>query len=212
MTLTPTEAIRVLLVDDHELVTEGLARILDNQEGIEVVGKAVTAAEGIELAEEGQPDVVLLDQRLPDRDGLDVMDDLRRVCPASRVVVLTGFATKKLARDALDAGCVGFILKTRGAEEVVRAVRAAAADEMVVDPSMAAGLLSRSHADGPGLTERETEVLRLLADGTSTKQIAEELFLSPKTVRNHIQNLLGKLDAHSRISAVAIAKREGLVV
>lgn len=211
MTLMRTGTIRVLLIDDHELVVEGLSRILAKEEDLEIVGRATTAAEGIELAGSAQPDVVLLDHRLPDRDGVEAIGDLREACPGAKVVVLTGFATKKLASDAIGAGCDGFILKTRGTDEVVRALRAAADDEVPVDPSMTSGLLARSADNTPSLTPRELEILRMLADGTSTRAIAGELYVSVKTVRNHIQNTMKKLDAHSRIAAIAAAKRLGLV-
>ena len=211
----PEERIRVLVCDDHRVVAEGLAMLLEAQPDIEVVGVTGTVAGVCELAASLRPDVVLMDYALPDGDGVAATAAIKAARPEVKVVMLTSFVDVDVLVAAIDAGCAGFVTKHKAADELTTAVRLAAAGEALVSPDMMARLLPRLrpsyHGVGSDLTPREREVLGLLAQGQSKEAIAQRLFLSANTVRNHIQNILGKLGAHSRLEAVATATREGLI-
>ena len=209
------EAIRVLICDDHQVVATGLAMVLDGQPDIEVVGVAGTVAEVCQLSTTLRPHVVLMDYALPDGDGVTATAAIKAAQPNVNVVMLTSYVDEEVLVAAIEAGCSGYVTKHKGAQELTTAVRLAANGEALVSPDMLARLLPRlrrSHQGvGSDLTPREREVLDLLADGSSKEAIAERLFLSTNTVRNHIQNILIKLGVHSRLEAVALASREGLV-
>ena len=209
------ERIRVLVCDDHRVVAEGLAMVLEAQPDVEVVGVAGTVAEVRELAASLWPDVVLMDYALPDGDGVAATSAVKTARPEVKVVMLTSFVDVDVLVAAIEAGCSGFVTKHKAADELTAAVRLAAQGEALVSPDMLARLLPRLrptyHGIGSDLTPREREVLDLLAQGESKEAIARRLFLSANTVRNHIQNILGKLGAHSRLEAVATATREGLI-
>lgn len=209
------ELITVLLVDDHQVFNESLARLLEEREGIEVVGTAITGAEAIEAAHELQPSVVLLDYDLPDRDGASVAAEIRRGRPETMVVMLTGSTDDDTLLAAIEAGCTGFLTKDRAAADVAAAVRGAAAGEALISPEQLARLLPKLRRSGGPvgltLTPREQEILRHLAEGEVNKVIAANLHLSVHTVRNYVQSILNRLGAHSRLEAVSIAVREGLI-
>jgi DNA-binding NarL/FixJ family response regulator len=203
---TTTAAIRVAIVDDHLIVAEGLARIVAAEPDLECVGIASTLAEAGPLVERTSPDVVLMDFHLPDGDGSQGTRDVLALRPSTKVMMLSGAHGDDLAARAIEAGCSGFLKKTRSASDIVTAIRAVARGELV-------GAIERlrSGAVAEGLTARERDVLRHLARGQSNEDIAKDLFVSLHTIRNHVQNILTKLNAHSRLSAVAIATRRGIL-
>jgi DNA-binding NarL/FixJ family response regulator len=210
--------VRVLIVDDHEVMAVSLAQVLSAEPDIVSVGVAGTIAKARSMISTTAPDVVLLDRRLPDGDGVAAIPELRALRPSAKIVVLTASAADSVLVAAIEAGASGFLSKTRGLAEVTSAVRAAASGEAVISPEMLMRLLSRL-ALGPGgarggqhdLTEREREVLALIADGLTNAAIAERMVVSVHTVRNHIANLSHKLGAHSKLEALSIAVREGLL-
>ena len=209
------DPIRVLLVDDHEMFLDSLARVLRDEPDIEVVGRAGSCNAAVKLAESLQPGVAIVDYQLPDGDGVTTAGTLRTVSPGTRVLLLTGLSDSRLATSAIEAGCLGFLTKDKAVGELVSAVRLAHAGEAYLSPDVLAALmgrLDRSHRGlGSDLTIREQEVLQLLAAGVGNKDMAGELDLSFHTIRNHVQNVIVKLGAHSKLEAVAIAAREGLV-
>jgi DNA-binding NarL/FixJ family response regulator len=208
------DTIRVLIVDDHAMVAQGLAEVMGAQPDIQVLAQAGTAQDAQRLAGELSPDVVVMDYRLPDGDGAVAAKGIRADAPDTAVVMVTASDHDTVIAAAIEAGCSGYVTKDRAAQDVVAAVRAAARGELSFPASVLARMVPRLRGDAPrssALTPRELEILQLLADGRSTKDIAEELVLSPSTVRNHVQNVLGKLDAHSQLEAVTIAVRQGIV-
>lgn len=213
----PSESapIRVLVVDDHEVLASSLAQVLDGESDLRSVGVAATLEQARSLVRTALPDVVLLDHRMPDGDGVAAIDGLLALRPSMRVVMLTASAADHVLVSAIEAGASGFVSKTRSLSEVTAAVRAAATGEAVISPEMLARLLPRLHRGGrtrhEELTDREREVLDLVADGLTNAAIAERLFVSVHTVRNHIANLSAKLGAHSKLEALSIAVREGLL-
>ena len=204
---------RVAIVEDHSMVAEGFARIIAAEPDLECVGIASTLAEALPLIERTSPDVVLMDFHLPDGDGSQGTRDVLALRPSTKVMMLSGAHGDDLAARAIDAGCAGFLKKTRPASDIVTSIRAVARGELVVSAAELAGVLARfrSGAIGESLTAREREVLRHLARGQSNEDIAKELYVSLHTVRNHVQNILTKLNAHSKLSAVAIAMRVGIL-
>jgi two-component system, NarL family, response regulator LiaR len=205
--------IRVLLVDDHAVVREGLRTFLDLQDGIEVVGEAADGVEGVAAAERLRPDVVLMDLVMPRLDGVGAMRELRRRLPGVRVIVLTSFAEDDKLLPAVQAGAAGYLLKNAQPQELARAVRAAHAGEALLDPQVAARLLesiAQPVAADP-LTRREREVLELIGRGMSNKRIARELGIAEKTVKAHVSSVLAKLGLTDRTQAALFAVREGLV-
>ncbi|HTW98766.1 MAG TPA: response regulator transcription factor [Acidimicrobiales bacterium] len=207
--------IRLAVIDDHAMFAESLAALLDRQADLVVAGTATRCASGLALLAEEHPDVVLVDDRLPDGDGATLAAEILRRWPATHVVMLAGSADDGLLARVIEAGCSGLLPKQRSAEEVVAAVRAADRGESLVPTSTLAALLDRmrrSSAPSPeALSRRELEVLELLARGASTAHIAAELYLSGHTVRNHVRNILSKLGAHSKLEAVTLATRRGIV-
>lgn len=197
--------IRVLIVDDHSIVTQGLVHVLNQTPGTAVVGVAGTAREALEQIERLRPDVVLLDQVLPDGRGLDVVPAIRGGHPHTAVVLLSGALDDSMAAQAQDAGCAAALSKAATVDDIIGAVVAAAATVDVV-----VGRPSRSVRFG--LTPREIEVLRCIARGLSSKEMSVELHLAPDTARNYTQNVLNRLGAHSKAEAAAIATRDGLLV
>jgi DNA-binding NarL/FixJ family response regulator len=210
--------IRVLIVDDHSVVREGLRAFLELQDGIEVAGEAADGAEAIEQAERLRPDVVLMDLVMPRVDGVEAMRGLRALSPETRVIVLTSFLEDDRLLPAIQAGAAGYLLKNVAPAELARAIRAAHVGEAIIDPAVA-GRLVRAIAEGasvkvtePGhLTRREHEVLELIVGGRSNKRIAVELGISEKTVKTHVGHLLAKLDVADRTQAALLAIRDGLV-
>ena len=207
--------IRVLICDDHHVVAQGLAMVMDAEPDIEVVGVAGSVAEVRQMVVSRRPQVVLMDYGLPDGDGVSATAAIKASQPDVQVIMLTSYVDEDILVAAIQAGCTGYVTKHKGAEELTAAVRLAAEGEALVSPDMLALLLPRlrrgNHGLGWDLTPRERQVLDLLALGESKEAIARRLFLSTNTVRNHIQNILTKLGAHSRLEAVAAAAREGLL-
>ncbi len=205
----------LLIVDDHRMFAESLARLLSDDDGIEVLGIAGSAMEAIDMAGGLRPRVVLMDYHLPDRDGVAAAAVIRDRNPEVMVVMLTGSSDDAILLAAIDAGCSGFLTKDRAAAEVAEAVRAAAAGEALISPAVLSRLLPKlartQRAIGDDLSDREREILELLARGWTNKVIASELFLSVNTIRNHVQSVLAKLDAHSKLEAVSTAVREGII-
>lgn len=209
------ETIKVLVVDDHQMFAQGIVKALEGEPGFEVVGIAGSVEEARSAARMRRPDVVLMDFELPDGDGAKATELIKTDRPETRVVMLTSYTDESVLVAAIEAGCSGYVTKHKAVEEVVAAVRAAFAGEALISPSMLARLLPKLRRSyrglGSDLTPRELEVLRFLAEGLSNQTIAERLVISLHTVRNHVQNILTKLQAHSKLEAVAIAAREGII-
>lgn len=206
--------IRVLIVDDHEVLAAALARVFDEEPDMVSVGLAQNLAQARSRVATETPDVLLLDRRLPDGDGVAAIPELRAIRPSMNIVVLTAADSDHVLVQAIEAGAAGFVSKTRGLGEVTAAVRAAAAGEAVISPEMLSRLLpklTRSAGPEPELTRREQEVLNMLGQGLSNAAIAEQLTVSVHTVRNHIANLSAKLGAHSKLEVLSIAIRRGLL-
>lgn len=214
-TVSAPAVTRVLVVDDHEVLASSLARVLDDEPDLMSVGVAGTLERARSMIVTTAPDVVLLDHRLPDGDGVAAISELRALRPSIKVVVLTASAADHVLVAAIEAGASGFVSKSRSLGELTAAVRAAATGEAVISPELLARLLPRLSPSGrprhQELTEREREVLGLVADGLSNAVIAERLVVSVHTVRNHVANLSAKLGAHSKLEALSIAVREGLL-
>jgi NarL family two-component system response regulator LiaR len=209
-----TEPIRVLVVDDHAVVREGLRTFLELQQGIEVAGEAADGEEAIEAAERLRPDVVLMDLVMPALDGLAAMRAIRERVPGARVIVLTSFADDDKLLPALRAGAAGYLLKNAEPQELARAVRAAYAGEALLDPHVAARLVDALAGEKEPLdrlTPREREVLQLIGRGFSNKRIAQGLRLSEKTVKTHVGHVLAKLGVDDRTQAAVFAVRAGLI-
>ena len=211
------EPIRVLIVDDHAVVREGLRAFLQTQEGIEVAGEAADGREAVEASARLRPDVILMDLVMPELDGVAAMRVLRERVPDARVIVLTSFLDDDKLLPAIRAGAAGYLLKNAEPKELARAVRAAHAGEALLDPVVAARLVETLAADGgmdpiDRLTPREREVLVLIGRGFPNKRIARELDVSEKTVKTHVGHVLAKLGVTDRTQAAVLAVRAGLVV
>ncbi|WP_410539092.1 response regulator [Streptomyces sp. KL2] len=212
---TTAEVIRVLLVDDHQVVRRGLRTFLEVQGDIEVVGEAADGAEGVARAEELRPDVVLMDLRMPGADGVEALRTLRGLGNPARVLVVTSFTEQRTVVPALRAGAAGYVYKDIDPDALAGAIRSVHAGHVLLQPEVARSLLSQEGAGGgPGrgtsLTEREREVLALIADGRSNREIARHLVLSEKTVKTHVSNILMKLDLADRTQAALWAVRHGM--
>jgi two-component system, NarL family, response regulator LiaR len=213
------EPIRILIVDDHAVVREGLRAFLALQDGLEIVGEAPDGEAAIVQAQRLQPDVILMDLVMPTRDGVSAMQELRRLGVQSRVIVLTSFLDDDRLLPALEAGAAGYLLKNAQPEELARAIRAANDGEAIIDPTVAARLVQTlairsTETDGrrtDALTRRERDVLTLIARGRANKRIALELGISEKTVKTHVGHLLAKLGVTDRTQAALLAVQEGLV-
>jgi two-component system, NarL family, response regulator LiaR len=209
------QTIRVLIVDDHAVVREGLRTFLQLQDGIEIIGEAGDGAQAIREAERLYPDVILIDLVMPKLDGAAAMRELRRRLPATKAIVLTSFGDDERLLPAIEAGAAGYLLKDAEPQEVVRAIRAAHAGEALLDPSVAARLvaaIAQPAGEQPRerLTPREQEVLALIARGMPNKLIARELGIAEKTVKTHVGHLLAKLGVADRTQAALYAVRAGL--
>jgi DNA-binding NarL/FixJ family response regulator len=209
----------VLLVDDHQLLTDALASLLSREPDIEIMGVAASVAQARDAAREPM-DVVLMDYLLPDGTGAQATREIKRRWPKAKVVLLTGVADDETMLDAVDASADGYLTKDSAGSEVVHAVRAAHAGEMLLPRAVAYELAQRvvaarrgpeTHFDVHDLTPRELEVLRALVGGRSSREICAELYISPNTLRTHVQNLLNKLRVHSKLEAVTFALRQQLV-
>lgn len=207
--------ITVVVIDDHELLIDAVERSFRGHTSLRVVGRARTIAGGLDVVTELQPDIVVLDVRLPDGSGIDAIAVLKHAAPDAEIVVLTGFADSASLARALEAGCAGFVSKGDPLDELIAAVEAVADGQVRVPPDLLHGLVGhlRPKGDrlGHDLTAREREILQLLAAGRSTTDMVGELVVSVHTVRNHVRNVLQKLNASSRLEAVAVATRAGLL-
>ena len=208
--------IRVLVVDDHEITARGLGQLLGSCQDIEVVGVVGNISDAVEAVRSLEPDVVIMDYLLPDGDGVAAVSRIRQERPATQVVMLTAAGDdERLARRAFEVGCYGFLGKGRSVDHLIAAVRAAYSGEAILTPSMLLRLLpgNSKSFDGVGsrLSRRELEVLRVMAEGGTDRDIARELFVSLNTARKHSQNINRKLGAHSKLEAVIIALREGII-
>lgn len=212
MQVTP---IRLLLVDDHLVVRLGLRALLDTEPEMIVVGEAGTAAEAITLAGQLAPHIILMDIRLPDRSGISACQEIRQRWPQIQVIMLTSYTDEELVLEAVDAGAAGYLLKQLNAEELIRALQAVAQGDVLLDPSITQKVLQRvRRAEQQSkllpfreLSDREYQILKLIAIGKTNAEIAHDLFLSEKTVGNHVSTILSKLGVSNRIEAATYAVR-----
>jgi len=209
--------IRLMLADDHRMLREGLRRSMNDQ-GFDVVGEARDGEEAVRLADDLHPDVILMDVTMPEMDGVEATRQIKHERPDVRVVMLTMHADQEVLASAIRAGASGYLVKDCSTEEIASAVRMAASGETALSPQLAASMLDEVRKlDQPAndedriITKREEEVLQLIADGCSTPQVAERLYISQKTVKNHLASIYQKLDARDRTQAVLQAVRMGIV-
>ena len=218
------EPIRAMIVDDHALFRRGLEMVLDSEPDIELVGQASDGAEAVEKAAESLPDVVLMDIRMPRSSGIEACRAMKEAAPSAKIVILTISDEEEDLFEAIRAGASGYLLKDIPLDEVADAVRAVYGGQSLINPSMAGKLLTEfatlarrddeerpQEVPAPRLTEREMQVLKLVARGMNNRDIAKELFISENTVKNHVRNILEKLQIHSRMEAVMVAVREKLI-
>ncbi|MFJ9056414.1 MULTISPECIES: response regulator transcription factor [unclassified Streptomyces] len=208
------KVIKVLLVDDHQVVRRGLRTFLEVQDDIEVVGEAADGAEGVARAEELRPDVVLMDIKMPGMDGIEALRRLRELENPARVLIVTSFTEQRTVVPALRAGASGYVYKDVDPDALAGAIRSVHAGHVLLQPEVAGALLAQDDTGngtgrGSTLTEREREVLGLIADGRSNREIARALVLSEKTVKTHVSNILMKLDLSDRTQAALWAVRNG---
>jgi DNA-binding NarL/FixJ family response regulator len=215
----PSDLLRVMLVDDHDLFRTGLRNLLEEQ-GVQIVAEASEGSTALSLVRELAPDVVVMDLNMPGMNGIEATREIARLAPLTRVVVLTISDQDEDVIDAIVAGACGYLLKDSSIQDLMQGIRAASIGEALISPHIAAKVLQRVRAygavsdnavAGPELSDRETEVLRLIANGKDNAEIAQELHISPKTVKNHISNILMKLQIENRIQAAVYAVRRGLV-
>jgi two-component system response regulator NreC len=211
---------RLLLVDDHAVVRSGLRMLLENEPDMLIIGEAGSAAEALQAVERLQPDVILLDIGLPDLSGIEVARQVKQRSPATAIVALTIHEDEEYFFKMLEAGAVGYVPKRAAPEELIQAIQAAASGEVYLYPSLAKLLVrdfltseggARSARALDGLTDREQEVLALLAEGEGNPEIADRLGISPKTVSRHRENIMRKLNLHSRSELVKYAIRKGII-
>jgi DNA-binding NarL/FixJ family response regulator len=218
------EPIRTMIVDDHALFRRGLEMVLEGEPDIDLVGQASDGAEAVEKAAESLPDVVLMDIRMPRSNGIEACRAVKEAAPSAKIVILTISDEEEDLFEAIRAGASGYLLKDIPLDEVADTVRAVHGGQSLINPSMAGKLLTEFAAlarrddeeraqevPAPRLTEREMQVLKLVARGMNNRDIAKELFISENTVKNHVRNILEKLQIHSRMEAVMVAVREKLI-
>ena len=216
--------LRVVLAEDHTIMREGLRMLLDREPNIEVVGEAGDGAEAVQRAGESLPDVVLMDIKMPRSSGIEACRSIKDVAPSARIIILTMSDEEEDLFDAIKAGASGYLLKDIPLDQVAEAVRSVHGGQSLISPSMAGKLLtefasiarrateeSPREVPAPKLTDREMQVLKLVARGMNNRDIAKELFISDNTVKNHVRNILEKLQIHSRMEAVMVAVREKLI-
>jgi NarL family two-component system response regulator LiaR len=212
--MTEERKIRMMIVDDHVVVRSGLSAFLSAFEDLKLVGEASGGEEGVRLCRQIQPDVVLMDLVMPGMDGIAATKAIRESCPKTQVIALTSFAEDERVQAVLKAGAIGYLLKNVSAQDLVAAIRNAAAGQPTLSTEAARALIHASAnppPPGPGLTEREREVLALMAKGLNNSQIAQQLIISPSTTKFHVSNILTKLGVTSRTEAVALAVRDHII-
>ena len=205
-----TSEITALIVDDHEVVREGLRLSLSRAPHIRVVGEASDGQQAIDLAERRRPDVIIMDVRMPGMDGLDATKVLSEKLPEVSVLIFTAYSERSLLSRGLESGAKGYILKEAPHETLVRAIDKVAKGESFIDPALMPAFLSGKDREEM-LTGREREILQLLADGMSNADVATKLFISQETVKSHVRHILAKLEADTRTHAVAIALRDAII-
>jgi len=206
--------IRVLVADDHAILRGGLAAFLRAMEGMQLVGEAANGEEALRLARELQPDVVLMDIKMPVMDGVEATRAIRACCPRTQVVVLTSFVEDELVPHALEAGAIGYLLKNVSHQELAAAIRQAARGQSVLSPEATQALVEATVRKSPlieALTPREMQVLALMAEGLTNLQIGQQLGITESTIKSHVSTIIAKLGVASRTEAVALALRHGLV-
>jgi NarL family two-component system response regulator LiaR len=210
------ETIRVMLVDDHDMVRRGLAAFLNVKSDLELVGEARDGKEAIREVPVCKPDVILMDLIMPEMDGAAATRQIRRNYPDIQIIALTSFQEKELIREALQAGAIGYLLKNVSVDDLASAIRAAYSGQSILAPEVVQALLSSGSGvpegrQDYGLTKREMEVLELLVQGLNNREIAEELFVSRATAKAHVSHILGKMDVSNRAEAIVLALRSDLV-
>ena len=213
------DVIKILIVDDHAVVRDGLVTMFGRQTDFLVTGEAVNGLEAVEKARELQPDVILMDLRMPELDGVGAMNQIRENNPDVKFIVLTTYDTDEYIFDAIDAGAKGYLLKDASREDLFESVRAVHRGESLIEPGVAAKVLDRlaqmsrqARGGGPQvLSERELEVLRLMAAGAANKNIASDLAISESTVKTHVTNIFQKLEVNHRTEAVTQALQRGII-
>jgi DNA-binding NarL/FixJ family response regulator len=219
--MTETEQrrrLRLLVVDDHEVVRQGLVALLDRREGFEVVAEAGTVAEALAMAHRFEPDIVVMDVRLPDGSGVEACREIRAELPATRVVMLTSYPDEEAVLSAIVAGASGYLLKQVRARDLVSALEAVGRGESLLDPAVTEKVLDRVRRIATGaytdelaqLTSQEQKILLLVAEGKTNKEIASEVFLSDKTVKNYVSSILSKLNLERRAQAAAFVAKRGI--
>lgn len=210
------QPIKVMLVDDHEMVRIGLAAVLGTEEGIELVGEAASGEEALRLAQQYRPDVVLMDLVMEGMDGIETTRRLMQILPECKVIVLTSYIDDEKIYPVIEAGAFSYLLKTSRAGEIASAIRAAVRGQPVLESQVASRMMNRFRqqrrepAPHESLTEREMEVLKLIAKGKSNQEVADELFIGIKTVKFHVTNILAKLGVEDRTQAAIYAFKHGL--
>jgi DNA-binding NarL/FixJ family response regulator len=216
------DTLRVLVADDHALFRRGLEMVLEDEKDIEVVGEAIDGSDAVKKAQELMPDVVLMDVRMPKRSGIAATQRIKELLPHVKIMMLTISDEEADLYESIKAGASGYLLKEISTEEVADAIRSVVAGHSRISPAMASKLLAefasmtkrtdeRQDLPPPRLTDRELEVLKLVAQGMNNRDIAKELFISENTVKNHIRNMLEKLQLHSRMEAVIYAVKENIL-
>lgn len=206
------KAIRCLAVDDHSVVRKGLSLLFEDSEELELVGVAATGEEAIEAARQLQPDIVLMDVRLPGIDGISAVKRIHQAAPSVQFVVFSAYGDKRLLTDAIAAGARGYVMKGAPPEDLTRAIRTVASGKPFIDPALSPALLmAETSSSSSTLTEREREIVQLLAEGYHTEVIANRIGLSVETVKADTKRVIGKLQADTRTHAVAIALRQSLI-
>jgi two-component system response regulator DevR len=210
--------LRLLVVDDHEVVRQGLVSLLDRREHFQVVAEAGTAAEAVEMARKFEPDLVVMDVRLPDGSGIEACREIRAEFPATRVVILTSYPDEEAVLSAIIAGASGYLLKQIRSRDLVSALESVGRGESLLDPAVTEKVLDRVRRIATGtytdemaqLTQQEQKILLLVAEGKTNKEIAQEVFLSDKTVKNYVSSILSKLNLERRAQAAAFVARHRL--